>query len=241
MSLLTIDGLRAGYGAGDVLKDVSLHVDEGECVAVLGANGAGKTSLLRAISGLMARSAGALAFGGQALPAEPCRVAARGIAHVPEGRGTIPGLSVEENLLVGAYLQKDKKQIRRDVDEAFARFPVLQRYRRRQAVQLSGGEQQMLAISRALMSHPRLLLLDEPSFGLAPKIVSAVYGALQGVLQERRIAVVLVEQSAELAMRAARRAYVLKHGKVAGTGNAAEMLHSDELRQMYLGRDAERA
>lgn len=236
MTALRLERVRAGYGAGDVLRDVSIEVGAQECVAVLGANGAGKTTLLRSISGLVARSAGVMEYRGRSLPQAPHKVAALGIAHVPEGRGTIAGLTVEENLYVGAYTQRSAGQVAKDIQQCYERFPILREYRHRPASYLSGGEQQMLAISRALMSRPALLLLDEPSFGLAPKIVQKVYEAIRRVIEEGRLAVLLVEQSAQLAMSAATRAYVLKQGQVISAASREELRRSGGLSDAYLGR-----
>jgi branched-chain amino acid transport system ATP-binding protein len=240
MSLLRLHGLYSGYGSGDILRNVCMEIGQHECVAVLGANGAGKTTLLRAVSGLLASSRGLIDYRGQPLPDAPHRIAALGIAHVPEGRGTIAGLTVEENLLVGAFTQRSGRQARADLHRCYERFPMLREYRHRPATYLSGGEQQMLAISRALMSRPSLLLLDEPSFGLAPKIVRKVYEAIRSVIDEGELAVLLVEQSAELAMSAAGRAYVLKHGEVVAAGTREE-LRSKGLSDAYLGVTARHA
>jgi len=235
VSLLRLERLSSGYGNADVLRNISMEVGAHECVAVLGANGAGKTTLLRTISGLLRPGCGVIEFRGLRLPGVPHRVAAHGIAHVPEGRGTIGGLTVEENLLVGAYTQRSRKQVEADLARCYERFPILEEYRNRPATYLSGGEQQMLALSRALMSRPTLLLLDEPSFGLAPKIVHLVYEAIRRVIAEGDLAVLLVEQSAELAMSAAARAYVLKHGEVVGAGSRDELRGSPGLSDAYLG------
>lgn len=235
MSLLEIRQYSAGYGGVDILRGLDLSVGTNECVAVLGANGAGKTTLLRGISGLLKNSGGQVLLQGKPLPGDPAATAALGIAHVPEGRGTIAGLTVEENLRVGGFLQRSRAELRRDIDQAYARFPILHVYRNRMATALSGGEQQMLAISRALMLRPCLLLLDEPSFGLAPKIVASVYESIRNVMAGEAISVLLVEQSAELAMKAASRAYILKHGEIVGEGNARELAASDHLRNAYLG------
>ncbi|TAK82005.1 MAG: ABC transporter ATP-binding protein [Betaproteobacteria bacterium] len=241
MTLLRLERVSSGYGTGDILRNVSIEIGTHECVAVLGANGAGKTTLLRTISGLLHRRLGAIEFGGKPLPNTPHRIAALGVAHVPEGRGTIAGLTVEENLLVGAFTQRFRANVDEDLKQCYERFPILREYRHRPATHLSGGEQQMLAISRALMLRPNLLLLDEPSFGLAPKVVRVVYEAIRKIIEEGRLAVLLVEQSAELAMSAATRAYVLKHGEVVGAGSRDELCGSPELSDAYIGmarRDA---
>jgi branched-chain amino acid transport system ATP-binding protein len=232
-----IEGLMAGYGAADVIKDVTLSVGAGECVAVLGANGAGKTSLLRAISGLLVPRSGSISFFGE----RPQRydaphIARMRVAHVPEGRGTISGLTVEENLLAGAYLRHDSADVRAEMELCFGYFPILRSYRRRVATSLSGGEQQMLALSRALMMSPRAMLLDEPSFGLAPKIVRSVYDKIAEIITEKSLSVLLVEQSIELAERIAQRAYLLKNGRVVAEGSVQELRRSPALREAYFSR-----
>jgi len=235
VSLLRLEQLSSGYRNADILRNVSMEIGAHECVAVLGANGAGKTTLLRTISGLLRPSRGVIEYRGSRLPEAPHRIAALGVAHVPEGRGTIAGLTVEENLRVGAYTQRSRTQVEADLAQCYERFPILDEYRHRPATYLSGGEQQMLALSRALMARPTLLLLDEPSFGLAPKIVHLVYEAIRRVIAEGHLAVLLVEQSAELAMSAASRAYVLKHGEVVGAGSREELRGSPGLSDAYLG------
>ena len=233
-SPLAVDRLSAGYGAADVIKDVSIFVGEGECVAVLGANGAGKTSLLRAISGLLVPSRGSIRFFGQT----PRRydapwIAGMKVAHVPEGRGTISGLTVEENLRAGAYLRSNSSEIRAEMERCFGYFPILRDYRRRMATSLSGGEQQMLALSRALMMDPRIMLLDEPSFGLAPKLVQSVYDKIADIIAQKRLSILLVEQSIELAERLATRAYLLKNGRIVAEGRVNELKKSAALREAY--------
>lgn len=235
MSLLDVKQFSAGYGATIVLRNLTLQLGERECVAVLGANGAGKTTLLRGISGLLNNRSGQVLLRGKPLPMDPADTAALGIAHVPEGRGTIAGLTVDENLRVGGYLQRSRMELKRDLEQAYTRFPILYTYKDRFATSLSGGEQQMLAISRALMLRPSLLLLDEPSFGLAPKVVASVYEAIQTVLANEVLSVLLVEQSTELAMNAASRAYILKRGEIVGQGSAKELRDSEQLRDAYLG------
>lgn len=234
---IAIEHLHAGYGAADVIKDVSMSVADGECVAVLGANGAGKTSLLRVMSGLVAPRSGGIRFFGEAPRRHDAQsIAAMRIAHVPEGRGTISGLTVEENLRVGGYQLRDGAGVKSEIEQCFAQFPILRTYRRRMATSLSGGEQQMLAISRALMMQPRALLLDEPSFGLAPKLVLSLYDKIADIIARRRLSVVLVEQSIELAERLATRAYVLKNGRIAGEGTVQELRSSVALHDAYLSR-----
>jgi branched-chain amino acid transport system ATP-binding protein len=237
ISAIAIENLRAGYGAADIIKGVSMHVGNGECVAVLGANGAGKTSLLRSISGLLTPRDGAVRlFGESPRRYDPQTIAGMRMAHVPEGRGTISGLTVEENLRAGGYLLQNGSAVRSEMEKRFDEFPILRTYRRRIATSLSGGEQQMLAISRALMMNPRALLLDEPSFGLAPKIVHAVYEKIADVIARNRLSVLLVEQSIELAARLASRAYLLKSGRIVGEGSVRELCSSVALRDAYLSR-----
>jgi branched-chain amino acid transport system ATP-binding protein len=238
MNALEIKDLHAGYGAADVLRGIGLNVEAGQCVAVLGANGAGKTTLLRTLSGQLPLRRGTITLFGQWLVSYDSAAMARlGIAHVPEGRGTINALTVEENLLVGGYL-RSRAEIAEGLATCFAYFPTLSEQRHRNASLLSGGDQQMLAIGRALMLRPRLLLLDEPSFGLAPRIVRSVYDTLARIIVERKISVLLVEQSPELAMTLARRAYLLRNGVVVGEGEAGLLRESTMLRDAYLGGGA---
>jgi branched-chain amino acid transport system ATP-binding protein len=238
MSLpLVVNGLSAAYSAAPVIKDVSFSLAEGECVAILGANGAGKTSLLRTISGLLAPSKGAIRFFGHAPRSYSApAIAAMKVAHVPEGRGTIGGLTVEENLWAGAYLRAAGDAVRADIERCYGYFPILRAYRKRAATSLSGGEQQMLALSRALMMQPRLLLLDEPSFGLAPKIVRTVYDKIAEIIAQAHLSVLLVEQSIELAERLASRAYVLKNGRIVAAGKINELKKDSLLRDAYFSR-----
>lgn len=234
---IAIEDLHAGYGAADVIKNVTMSVGDGECVAVLGANGAGKTSLLRAISGLVAPRSGTVRFFGESPKRHDAQsIAKMRIAHVPEGRGTISGLTVEENLRVGGYLLPDGSSVRSEIERCFGYFPILRTYRQRMATSLSGGEQQMLALSRALMMTPRAILLDEPSFGLAPKIVQSVYDNISDIIANNRLSVLLVEQSIELAERLATRAYLLKNGRVVGEGSMRELRSSAVLSDAYLSR-----
>ncbi len=233
--LLEVRGLHVHYQKVAALKGVDIEVPEGGIVTIIGANGAGKSTTLRAISGLARPSRGEIRFAGEridALPAE--KIVARGIAHVPEGRRVFPGLTVEENLRTGAFLRRDRGGIESDLDEVFGRFPRLKERRRQWARSLSGGEQQMLAIGRALMARPKLLLLDEPSMGLAPLMVQEI-GRIVLSIAERGVPVVLVEQNAELALRLARYAYVLETGSVALHGAAADLHDNPHVRRAYLG------
>jgi branched-chain amino acid transport system ATP-binding protein len=234
LSLLEISGLTAGYGLVEVLHGVDAHVDEGELVVVLGANGAGKTTTLRALSGMI-RAGGDVQFeGASILGKRPDQLVRLGIAHVPQGRGTIVHLTVEENLLAGAYLRADDA-VSEDLDNWFGVFPRLGERRDQLAGSMSGGEQQMLAIARAAMSRPKLLLLDEPSLGLAPLITREVFDRVAQLVAESGISVLLVEQNANLALKFAERAYVLEAGRIVNEGSAAELQADDSIRQAYLG------
>jgi branched-chain amino acid transport system ATP-binding protein len=232
MPLLELAGLEARYGPVKALDGVTLTVDEGEIVSVLGANGAGKTTTLRAISGTVRRS-GRLELGGSPLKRSAEAVARLGVAHVPEGRGTFAELTVQENLRLGAYTRRGA--LEDDYRRVLALFPVLERRRDQQAGTLSGGEQQMLALGRALMQRPRLLLLDEPSLGLAPLIVAEIFGVVRKLNAEEGLAVLLVEQNARVALDIATRAYVLEVGRVAVEGTSDELKANEAIRRSYLG------
>ena len=232
-ALLELDGVEARYGPVQALRGITLEVAEGEVVAVLGANGAGKTTALRAISGTVRRS-GRISFGGKALHGGPEAVARAGIAHVPEGRGTFTELSVLENLRLGAYTRRERN-VRADVNRVAQWFPWIRERSGQQAGTLSGGEQQMLALARALMARPKLLLLDEPSLGLAPMIVREIF-RIVGELNEREgLTVLVVEQDARIALRTAARAYVLEVGRVAVEGTSEELQENESVRRSYLG------
>ena len=233
MPLLELRDVEASYGPVKALHGVSLDVEEGELVAVLGANGAGKTTTLRAISGTVRRS-GELVFAGERLPRAPEAVARRGVAHVPEGRGTFAELSVRDNLRLGAYTRRGREP-REDLRRVFAFFPRLEERRDQQAGTLSGGEQQMLALGRAMMARPRLLLLDEPSLGLAPLVVKEIFAALTRMNATDGVTVVVVEQNATLALSASARAFVLEVGRVAVSGSSEELRRAESVRKSYLG------
>jgi branched-chain amino acid transport system ATP-binding protein len=230
--LLELRDVQARYGAVRALHGVSLAVDEGELVAVLGANGAGKTTTLRAVSGTVRRD-GEILYAGRKLARRPEATARAGIAHVPEGRGTFMELSVWDNLRLGAYTRRSG--LKEDAARVFDFFPRLEERRDQQAGTLSGGEQQMLALGRALMARPRLLLLDEPSLGLAPLVVREIFVALERMRAEDGVAVLVVEQNARLALRAAQRAYVLEVGRVVVEGAAEELRRNESIRRSYLG------
>jgi branched-chain amino acid transport system ATP-binding protein len=234
VTLLEISGLSAGYGGGDVLHDIELRVAEREIVVILGANGAGKTTLMRAISGMIRRR-GRIAWDGQEISNVPIEaIVRRGIAHVPQGRGTIAELSVDDNLRAGAYVRKDR-EVAADMERWYQAYPGLAKHRGRKAGLLSGGEQQMLAICRALMSRPRPLLCDEPSLGLSPKLTADLFQSLKQISEELQLAVLLVEQNAALALGVAARGYLLEAGSISGSRPAAALIGDDSIRAAYLG------
>ena len=230
--MLELHNIEARYGPVKALHGVSLHVGNGELVAVLGANGAGKTTTLRAISGTVRRS-GDVVFAGKKLPRRPEATARAGIAHVPEGRGTFSELSVWENLRLGAYVRRTN--IKQDAQRVFTFFPRLEERRDQQAGTLSGGEQQMLALGRAMMGRPKLLLLDEPSLGLAPLVVKEIFEALARMKSDEGMSVLIVEQNANLALAHAARAYVLEVGNVVVEGTSDELRAHESVRKSYLG------
>jgi branched-chain amino acid transport system ATP-binding protein len=233
MSLLEVEGLSAGYGPVQVLRDIDLRVDEGEVVVVLGANGAGKTTTMRAVSGTIPRR-GAVRFDGHDISrTSPDGIVRLGIAQVPQGRGTFADLSVEDNLRIGAYTRRHDTDA--DIDRWYATFPRLAERRGQKAGSLSGGEQQMLAIARALMSRPRLLLCDEPSLGLAPLITKELFEIIERLNREEGLSVLLVEQNANLAVRVAHRVYLLETGSIVASGTAEEISADDGIRKAYLG------
>ena len=224
------------YDKVQALKNVSIYLEQGEIVALIGANGAGKTSTLRAITALAKPSAGEIWFEGKRIDGlEPASVVALGISMVPEGRHVYPFMSVKDNLLMGSYLRKDRAAIREDLERIYARFPRVKERLRQQAGSLSGGEQQMVVISRALMARPKLLLLDEPSLGLAPKVVRDIARAIVEINRDERISVVLVEQNSRMALKISNRAYALETGRIALAGKSAELLNNDHIRKLYLG------
>jgi branched-chain amino acid transport system ATP-binding protein len=234
-SLLEVKDLHAAYGATQVLHGINFGLQGGRITTILGANGAGKTTTLRAIC-QMVRTSGSAVFAGQQLVGKATEEVVRlGVAHVPDGRGTFTALSVEENLRLGAHVRRDKERVGEDIEKMYARFPRLGERRRQQAGTLSGGEQQMLAISRALMLRPKLLLLDEPSFGLAPKIVAEIFRILRGINGEDGVSMLLVEQNAKLALELADQAYLLETGRVALSGTSAQLMADESVRRAYLG------
>lgn len=235
MSVLELRGVSARYDRATVLHRIDLSVQEGGATALLGSNGAGKTTTLRAISGMVRTTGAVELFGSSLVGRRPHQVARLGVAHVPEGRGTIPQLTVAENLLVGAYGARDRAQVAADRAMCLDMFPSLSRRLRSRAGNLSGGEQQMLAISRALMSRPKLLLLDEPSLGLAPSTAELVYETIRRLRAATGIALLIVEQNAALALSVADQAVVLDSGSVALSGPASELAGRDDVRRAYLG------
>jgi len=238
--MLRVESVSAFYGAIQALRNVSLHVNPGEMVALLGANGAGKTTLMKVVSGLHSPAKGKLFFSGQniaGLPAE--RVLRLGVGQVPEGRQIFAPLSVLDNLILGAYVRfkgEGKKEVYRDLDSIFEMFPVLRERQKQRAGTLSGGEQQMVAIGRAMMSRPKLLLLDEPSLGLAPLVVSGILQTIR-LLRERGTTILLVEQNAKAALRVADRGYVLETGRIILEGETEDLLNNKEVQRAYLGKE----
>ena len=233
--MLQVKDLSVHYGVIQALRQVSLEVNEGEIVALIGANGAGKTTLLHAISGLVKKSEGDLIFLDNSLNKANARtIVSSGITQVPEGRRIFPDMSVAENLLMGAYLRKDKKGIEEDMQKVYERFPRLNERKKQLAGTLSGGEQQMLAMGRALMAKPKLLLLDEPSMGLSPLLVKEIFSIITEI-NKQGTTVLLVEQNARMALQIADRAYVMETGKIVLSGTGAELAASDEIKKAYLG------
>ena len=235
MAFLEAAGLHASYGLTRVLHGMDFAMDEGTITTLLGANGAGKTTTLRALCG-MVRTSGEMRFGGQRIDGRATEDIVRlGIAHVPDGRGTFVNLTTEENLRLGAYTRKDRAVIDADIERVYGYFPRLKERRNQQAGTLSGGEQQMLAVSRALMLRPRLMLLDEPSFGLAPLIVKEMFGILRSVNQKERVSMLVVEQNAAMALELADHAYLIETGRIVLSGTAGEIKSNDAVRRSYLG------
>ncbi len=235
MALLDVSGLEVSYGLIKAIKGVDFYVNEGEIVALIGANGAGKTTVMHALSGLIPKVAGRVMFDGRDITDTPAhKLVPMGMAQVPEGRRIFQELTVAENLTLGAYTRKDKKETEETLEKMYTRFPILKERRGQVAGTLSGGEQQMLAMSRALMSHPKLLLLDEPSMGLSPLYVNTVFDMIKAVNDEGTT-VLLVEQNAKKALSVADRAYVLEIGRIAKSGTGEELLSDDSIRRAYLG------
>jgi branched-chain amino acid transport system ATP-binding protein len=233
--LLDVKALQASYGPTRVLHGIDFGLEEGTITTLLGANGAGKTTTLRALCG-MVKTSGEVRFAGKRVDGRATEDIVRlGVAHVPDGRGTFANLSTEENLRLGAYTRKDKAAANADLDRMYGYFPRLKERRHQQAGTLSGGEQQMLAVSRALMLRPKLLLLDVPSFGLAPLVVQELFGILRTVNEKERVSMLLVEQNAAMALELADRAYLIETGRVVLSGAAADIKRDDAVRRSYLG------
>lgn len=236
MALLSLRNVETSYGPIAAIRGVSLDVEEGAIVAVLGANGAGKTTVLKTISGVMDPATGTVSFAGEPIQStEPDRIAARGIAHVPEGRELFPQLTVRENLMMGAYLRRDRAGIAQDLDLVHGYFPVLAERHAMPAGKLSGGEQQMVAISRALMARPRLLLLDEPSLGLSPLLARDIFAIVELIRAQQGVTILLVEQNAQAALALADYGYVMEVGRVVMEGPVDRLLGHADIREFYLG------
>lgn len=233
--MLKVEKLNVHYGVIHALKDVSMEVKEGEIVSLIGANGAGKTTLLQTISGLLKKTSGEVVFLGKSMNKVSAKnIVKEGITQVPEGRHIFSGMSVYENLLMGAYLRKDKDGIKADLQDIYQRFPILEKRSSQDASTLSGGEQQMLAMGRALMARPKILLLDEPSMGLAPILVKEIFNIIKDI-NEKGTTVLLVEQNAKMALSIADRAYVMETGNIVMTGTGAELVNSPGIQKAYLG------
>jgi len=235
-NLLEVRNLHAAYGSTRVLRGIDLDVKEGEVVALLGANGAGKTTTLRALCQMEVATQGQITLAGQRIDSRSTeQIAKAGVGHVPDGRGTFLGLTTEENLRLGAYARTSRADVEEDMERIYGYFPRLRERRTQQAGTLSGGEQQMLAIGRALMGKPRLLLLDEPSFGLAPLIVRDIFAIMRRINEEERVSILLVEQNARLALALASTAYLIETGRIVLSGSAEEIRRNDAVRKAYLG------
>lgn len=233
--MLKLDNINLYYGVIHALKDISLEVNQGEIVTLIGANGAGKTSTLRAISGLQPIKSGTVTFKNSSLNKIPAhKIVSLGLSHVPEGRRVFAALTVRENLELGAYLRKDKAEIKKDMEMVFSKFPRLKEREKQQSGTLSGGEQQMLAIGRALMNRPEMLILDEPSMGLAPLVVKDIFETIVEI-NKAGTTILLVEQNANMALTIANRAYVLETGTIVQSGDANDLLNDDSIKKAYLG------
>ncbi len=235
--LLRITNLEVAYGAVRAVRGVSLEVKRGEIATILGANGAGKSTILRAISGITDPEKGAIWYDGEQIHGrQPDRIVRAGIAHVPEGREVFPLLSVHDNLWMGAYTRRDKKQIAEDLDGVYAYFPVLKERRKQEAGKLSGGQQQMLSIGRGLMARPKLLLLDEPSLGLSPILTQEIFSIINRINREQGATILLVEQNAQMALQTASHGYILESGRIVREGPCEELFQDEDIREFYLGQ-----
>lgn len=233
MSMLSISKLNVRYGHIEALRDIDIEADEGEIYSIIGSNGAGKTSLLKAVSGLVKPQSGVIKFNGEVLSSKPYKIVEKGIVHVPEGRKTFSGLTIKDNLLIGGYLSSGK-DLNERLEKQYKLFPILKDRSAQHAGTLSGGEQQMLAISRGLMGNPKMILLDEPSLGLAPIIVNQIYDLIKQI-RESGITVFLVEQNARKALSICDKACVLENGRIVLRGNGQELLKSEQVKKAYLG------
>ncbi len=234
--ILELKNLKINYGVIPALKGISLQIEKGEIVALIGSNGAGKTTTINAISGVLKREKGMVLLRGDDISSlKEYEIVKKGISQVPEGRGIFPMLTVEENIMLGAYLRKDKTSIGEDKEKMFSIFPRLKERKNQLGGTLSGGEQQMLAIARALMARPEVLLLDEPSMGLAPIVVEGIFKTIYRINKEQHTTILLVEQNAQMALAVANRAYVLEVGEIVKEGTAKELKENDEIRRSYLG------
>ena len=235
--MLTLRNIHAHYGRIHAVKGVSIHISEGEIVALIGGNGAGKSSILKAVSGLLKTSSGEVLFDEETITGKtPDKILKMGIGHVPEGRRLFKGLSVKDNLILGAYSRSDRKKIASDIESMERLFPILADRRSQASGTLSGGEQQMLAIARALMAKPRMLLLDEPSMGLAPIVTSQIYEQIKRLNSEEGLSILLVEQNASMALNVAHRGYVIETGRIVMEGMTEELRASNEIQRAYLGK-----
>ncbi len=233
--MLEVKNLSVHYGMIQAVRNVNFKVNEGEIVSLIGANGAGKSTILKTLSGLIHPSEGEIVYLGENIASTSAKkIVEKGLVQVPEGRHVFPGLTVKENLELGAFLRKDKEEIQKDMEAVFERFPILKERKYQDAQTLSGGEQQMLAMGRALMSRPKLLLLDEPSMGLAPIFIREIFKIIQEI-QKTGTTVLLIEQNAKMALSISNRAYVLETGSVVLSGTGQELLESDEIQKAYLG------
>ena len=233
--MLEVKNLSVSYGAIEVVKDISFTVNDGEIVSLIGANGAGKTTTLHTITGLVPAKSGSVMYNGvDLLKTHNNKIVTLGMAHIPEGRHVFTRMSVEENLEMGAFSLKDQSDLKKDLDMVYGLFPRLKERRNQKAGTLSGGEQQMLAMGRALMSHPKTILMDEPSMGLSPKLVKEIFSIIRK-LHEQGITILLVEQNAKMALSIADRAYVLETGRITMEGDAKELLNNEQVRKAYLG------
>lgn len=236
MSMLKLQNIQAGYGNILAIKDIDLEINAGEIITLIGANGAGKSTTLMTICGIVPSRSGKIFFENQEIQQkEPDEIVRMGICQVPEGRHIFPQLTVQENLDMGAFLRRDKKEIKRDIDYVFSLFPILAERRGQDGGTLSGGEQQMLAMSRALMARPRLLLLDEPSMGLAPLVIRQIFEIIKQINAENRTTIFLVEQNANQALHIAHRGYVIENGRIVFSGKAEELLKNTDIQKAYLG------